>query len=764
VKLVSLYASNFKKLDFDVPLRFRDGITVISGLNEAGKSTVLDAILYALYGRVTKPPGRVKDEDLLAYTRSRASIILEFTIGDKLYKVKREIRRASTNKADLEEHLGEDRWKVIAAKSREVTAAIISLLGNISFDEMVSSTIVAQKDLDRLVQEGSDRWKVINAFLHLESFSEAVEALNEEKKDLEGTSPARPGQINTQRDKLEQLTRDLQEYERRESQNRRLNEEIGRLRGETAELTTKYNKLDSFHRSLVTYDEISTQRQNLLTEAQAKQTQLENHWKAVSTYRRQLEDVQNELAKYSDLPSERDMTKVSELVTAIQVADSKIAQLDDFIRTKSTETTTLQRELAGYDRSAIERAKASKGSLLPYAGGAAAAFLVALVSFVMSVAILPWVAALVGVALLLRLGRNVARMTRVVKFEGLLGKFELYEGKMKEMQSARGDLSRQQASREESVRDLKVALASVARYTQVAVDKEPFERAGIIFKQFSLDAQSKGSAQSSVSKLARGLSELEGQVDETSLAKQIGDLKVTAEGLVLPSLPVGVEFSKDLIRNVAAEKEEVGRKTSGNQAKMEAERRTISDNDQYMTEHKDIKSDIELQRKLIDQLGHSLKVVKAAKDGIEKTAESRRFRFRPGVETYMGEILPSLTSGRYKAVMLDEGFGVQVFDPEAGEYRPKDVFSGGTEDQFLLAMRLAFALALIPEVKGATPQFLWLDEPLGSSDETRRSGIVEYLSVNLSRLFTQIFIVSHVGGLEEQIQNVVRLEDGKVRT
>jgi exonuclease SbcC len=47
---------------------------------------------------------------------------------------------------------------------------------------------------------------------------------------------------------------------------------------------------------------------------------------------------------------------------------------------------------------------------------------------------------------------------------------------------------------------------------------------------------------------------------------------------------------------------------------------------------------------------------------------------------------------------IDGDFGVQVFDPEVGEYRPRDVFSGGTEDQFLLAIRLAFALALMPEV------------------------------------------------------------------
>ena len=43
MKLLSLFVNNFKKLNFEVPLEFRDGLTLISGLNESGKSSILDA-------------------------------------------------------------------------------------------------------------------------------------------------------------------------------------------------------------------------------------------------------------------------------------------------------------------------------------------------------------------------------------------------------------------------------------------------------------------------------------------------------------------------------------------------------------------------------------------------------------------------------------------------------------------------------------------------------------------------------------------------
>jgi len=761
VKLVSLYASNFKKLDFDTPLRFRDGITVISGLNEAGKSTVLDAILYALYSRVMKPPGHARDEDLLAYTTGRATVILEFTIGEKLYKVTREIRRTGTNKAILEEHIGQDRWKVIATKSREVTASIESLLSNISFDEMISSTIVAQKDLDRLVEQGSDRWKVINAFLHLESFNDAIETLNEEKKDLEGTGPTRPGQIRTEGDKLEQLERDLVECRRRETENQAMNAEIDTLADEIRNLTTRYQELDSLHTQLTTYEEIASKQQKVIDEAKAKQGQLDNHRAAVSALQSQVAASQSGLSKYAELPTEQDMSRVSKLVEGIRVTDVDISRLEESIRTKSSEVDSAEKELQGYDKTAIEKARATKGSLWPYAGGTIAAFALAVAFYSFSIQTLPWIAGAFGLVLLLLLVRQVSRMSRLVKLEGLLGKFELYEGKKGELDGLTDDLGKSRTGRGDAVNSLGEVLEGIAYYKGIAPEKEPLERAGLMVRQYSVDSREKASNELSFAKLSQGLKELKAQVNETSIEKEIVELGRKAAELVPPPLPAGVMYSRELVASVIKDRQGIHGEIADKQARIDSDKRTIKGNTGYLAQHENIKTEVEAQQEHVRGLEHRLKVVRAAREGIEKTAESRRVRFRPGVETYMGEILPSLTSGRYKAVMLDEDFGVQVFDPEAGEYRPKDVFSGGTEDQFLLAMRLAFALALMPEVKGTTPQFLWLDEPLGSSDEVRRSGIVEYLSVNLARLFSQIFIVSHVGGLEEQISNVIRLENGK---
>src|SRR5947199_8644508 len=101
-----------------------------------------------------------------------------------------------------------------------------------------------------------------------------------------------------------------------------------------------------------------------------------------------------------------------------------------------------------------------------------------------------------------------------------------------------------------------------------------------------------------------------------------------------------------------------------------------------------------MQEKNVALLRKELDVLKYSVKGLEQTSESLRNRVKPQVERYMGLILPVITSGRYKAVQLEEDYTVRVFDPEAGEFRPKEVVSGETEDQVLLAMRLDLARAL----------------------------------------------------------------------
>src|SRR6266700_3957230 len=290
--------------------------------------------------------------------------------------------------------------------------------------------------------------------------------------------------------------------------------------------------------------------------------------------------------------------------------------------------------------------------------------------------------------------------------------------------------------------------------------KEAVEQATSIYNQ---DRQSLSAVQERVSMLQKRLEEepelqkrlAQAQMDIAEVAKKLRETP-------LPSLPEGVVFSEELLEEATRLRDNLRDSVSRVKTQIEDSISRIIELKSFLDENKGIGDQVDEQKRKVRLLEKDLAVVRYSVKGLEQTAESLRNRVKPQVERYMGLILPVITSGRYKAVQLDEDYTVRVFDPEAGEFKPKEVFSGGTEDQVLLAMRLAFALALIPQAKGKSPEFLFLDEPLGSSDRLRRDGILALLKGELAQNFKQIFLVSHVGDLEAEADTIISMDNGNV--
>jgi exonuclease SbcC len=101
---------------------------------------------------------------------------------------------------------------------------------------------------------------------------------------------------------------------------------------------------------------------------------------------------------------------------------------------------------------------------------------------------------------------------------------------------------------------------------------------------------------------------------------------------------------------------------------------------------------------------------------------------------------------------------------ERGEYVEKDFFSGGTQDQFSLALRLGFALAALPQELGASPGFIFLDEPLSAFDRQRTTALVKLLTEGeVAKRFDQIFLIAHDRTFETNpFPYYIRLEEGQI--
>jgi DNA repair protein SbcC/Rad50 len=156
--------------------------------------------------------------------------------------------------------------------------------------------------------------------------------------------------------------------------------------------------------------------------------------------------------------------------------------------------------------------------------------------------------------------------------------------------------------------------------------------------------------------------------------------------------------------------------------------------------------------------------------GVEIVSLARRRivqKVLPSTMDYMRRILPALTRDRYHDAQLDpESYKIQVWDERAtngGAFKEKNIFSGGTKDQFSLALRLAFALATLPQERGSAPSFIFLDEPLGSFDDERAGALIYLLTEGeVAQAFNQIFLISHVRVDERLFTHRVIMENGRV--
>jgi exonuclease SbcC len=124
---------------------------------------------------------------------------------------------------------------------------------------------------------------------------------------------------------------------------------------------------------------------------------------------------------------------------------------------------------------------------------------------------------------------------------------------------------------------------------------------------------------------------------------------------------------------------------------------------------------------------------------------------RPDVSDLASQFLHDLTNGRYRDLELDEDYVARVV--EDGD--TKTVLSGGEEDVVNLALRLAVS-QMIAERAGQPLSLLVLDEILGSLDEERRGLVVDLLRALADR-FPQVILITHVEPVLEEFDRVMRV-------
>ncbi len=146
----------------------------LSGPTGAGKSSLIDAMIFALYGRVPRLGARAVAPVITAGA-DRARVAFEFEVDGEGYVASRVAERTETGASVKEARLERSDGSPLAAGSGEVTTAVEDLL-KLRFDDFTKTVVLPQGEFARFLKAGSkERRDLLRDLLGLEVFSQMRE-------------------------------------------------------------------------------------------------------------------------------------------------------------------------------------------------------------------------------------------------------------------------------------------------------------------------------------------------------------------------------------------------------------------------------------------------------------------------------------------------------------------------------------------------------------------------------------------------------------
>ena len=260
--LKTLNLKNYRRFK-EVNIEFPDGIIGVIGLNGVGKSTIFEAVAWALYG---SPAARTSIDQIKrngASPREPCRVELEFIFEGNAYKVIREM----TGKTLSPSAIAFMNSKIMAQGAGAVTSFIQKTLG-MDFKSFFTSVFAKQKELNALSNmNASERRPLILRMLGIDALDEVIREINidrKTKKTLVDRLSITLLDQKTGRSKIEILSEKIKEFEKKKED---INIDISRLKeiveGEKEEIKEISTLVDEERRN---YEEINKEYQRLIEE------------------------------------------------------------------------------------------------------------------------------------------------------------------------------------------------------------------------------------------------------------------------------------------------------------------------------------------------------------------------------------------------------------------------------------------------------------------------------------------------------------------
>ena len=313
---VRLELQNFLSYGTDAPTLDFDAFDVacLSGKNGQGKSALLDAITWAVWGEARKSSGKRKpDDELIRIGTRHMEVSFTFDLEGERYRVTRTFSRSSTGKtttSDLEFQLYEsesDAYRPLTGATQRDTQERIDTTLGLSYDTFINSAFLLQGRSDEFTQKRpSERKEILANILNLSRYdalrSKASQRWREAKKRVEDAE--------SDVERLEEALSDVPEWKERKAEVKAkvdaqsdtletLREEERALTEQRADLQAKAREAESVEASL---DQLAARVEQHRSEVDTLESRIEEAEALLD----QRDAIQARYEQYEALQAERD--------------------------------------------------------------------------------------------------------------------------------------------------------------------------------------------------------------------------------------------------------------------------------------------------------------------------------------------------------------------------------------------------------------------------------------------------------------------------
>jgi len=745
-------------------VRFPGRFLVITGKTGSGKTSILDAITFALYKRTTRtdPPAHAKIQDLC---RPGGSVRVVFRQRGKPYEVRRGFQGNGAPYLQLHED-----GRIMSGTIPDVEHTILEIIG-LDYEGFTNSTFVRQEEMKGLgASKGSDRLEVFQKLFRLETFEKAQRKAAEHLAAVESEGLKLEASILTRREAIDRLPALREELAAMET-------EVATLRSRESEHAAKVRdgqeavlgleaKHDRFNLArsgaqtgLAKMTHIEARTKTLQSEGE-KALRLretiathEEDTKGVEELAEEGETLRNQQQAYQLLAKDRD-AHTREWESLTKEHERRLKQLSDSLFAKEKRIAGLNTDIRADEAFGLLRNEGALGERIKRIETE-----------------LVWLASRKDLVSIL----NEEKTSSAVELETVrsrTGKFNVDSFALPEIEREVADLKRQIREEDEAhetrLKGLRVKFEEVDRKIHdLAFTDELAARAmtlrytlsSLEGKRRDLDQrrrelQGLGDPTSGLAELAQQRSALAAEME--ALAKELGGLAKDEQAYDAAKQALdAAKHDLDETRYALGGKEGELKRAAAQIAQTEALAARVDD---LMRRLADLQKAIEVLRILKDDVFH--------RKGVPMFAINQLL---PALEAEASKNLFELTDGRFSRVKLEtyeeaKGHGIRILVGGVdAQWHDVGEFSGGEKTQINAALRFAIAkeLASMPQV-GRTygrMKTLFLDEAdLGSLDtEVSRDLFVDKL-FRMWEFFDKVILITHLTEVADKFPGRIRVE------